>query len=499
MSEKNKNKSAAAMAPLVRPQGRAKTAEAVARVIEKRFNARVSDRKPSASRRSSSRSAYLSAPVALASKEGKLAGKGSSMRPGASFTFVGHDFLTSVKTETKTSLGHVLFTQSISPLEFPNTRLKALAGLYQNWSLKNVLFTYEPACPTSTSGQFIGYVQRDPLSALTGDGISNIRTAGSASTERANSVWEPRVWSMKGDSSLTDLFCEAVNDDIRWASAGLFQLLASTDLEAGSFGTLSVTYEILFHTPLVDDLIFNAGAAVNTYDYTDESPFVNLDFTTSSREVVWTDNTITLPKGSWSLVGEFAGTGITACNWVRTSPDYAWTFVQFAVLSSDAKAASTDHVFYCDKPTTWQLNLTTTTRDYAYYVISRAPDVSSLAPLTRFYPKEAKLGKFALSRAIKLDSAPMDFKLPAFLIKEGVDWLSTHMPNGIIKEGTRAFARLVGWVLDSGLLGARDVSQVDPGLLGFWRSCGFRMPQPAVSPDLDTVLVPRAVPKVVRK
>jgi len=152
--------------------------------------------------------------------------------------------------------GTETFSQDISPLSFPNSRLKILGGLFQRFRFKNIKFYWEHSCPTTTAGQFLDYVDydvRDSYSPIDGS-FAAVQVASAHKGAKPFGVYEDHVCFFKHDDPLEALFVDQVGES-RLYSQGKYHLFVVTPPPVSTAcGVLYMQYDLeLFQMALQVD------------------------------------------------------------------------------------------------------------------------------------------------------------------------------------------------------------------------------------------------------
>jgi hypothetical protein len=285
------------------------------------------------------------------------------------------------------------------------------------------------------------------------------------------------------------LYCNPLQNDKHWSEAGLFQLLASSSLAAStSFGNMYLEYEIRFCYPQYENPTnIGNGAAWNTpapgTGLTDNNAFgtacTKLYDTVGFPPVA--AGVVTAPPGAWMLNVRWSGTGfVTNSSSIAPVGGASINFLSDWHVG-DATEQNLMVTYWCDGESTIQPKLSTSTTITGCDVYIICLPYDAVVTLAALYP--TCVGPLSLMRAEAADHVQVDWKLPVRLIEEGTRWLAERSWLGRFRPYMRGFSRLVGWILDSGLLGAVDLTTVPPGCLKFWKECGFRVDMPRLQEE----------------
>jgi hypothetical protein len=311
---------------------------------------------------------------------------------------------------------------------------------------------------------------------------------------RAINVYEPCSWEIRGDPSLTDLYTKVDFENPQWSIPGIFQLILTGDPSVTACGTLWLEYEIEF---ISDSLALDGICGARSVDaITGCTP--TIPFGTAPTDGVFnslpiplpTDGTtLYLPTGIYWLNYHVVGTGITA---IPTAKSNCTELQASVCINGAGTLVIVDQVLECEPNASVALTVTGTTVTETFVTAIRCPDEysvtskSAFALLTKITP-----GLTPLQRGFQLKEmlGESPWKMPAQLAQRGADWLAEHGKYELVKKGSKLFSRVVGWVLNSGLLGALRLTEpLDPDLLAFWAKCGFKnigkpLPRPSTSSE----------------
>jgi len=162
--------------------------------------------------------------------------------------------------------GTEIHNQDISPLSFPNSRLKILGGIFQRYRFKNISVEYEHSCPTTTAGQFLHYIDYDPSDSYSPvDGsFAAVQIASAHKGAVPFGVYENRKCFFRHDDPQEALYVQQTGE-IRLFTQGKYHLFCVTPPPVNtSAGVLYLKYDIeLFQMALTGpDADTDTGASV---------------------------------------------------------------------------------------------------------------------------------------------------------------------------------------------------------------------------------------------
>lgn len=167
--------------------------------------------------------------------------------------------------------GAVVVDINLNPFTMSTTRLSKMAALYEFWEIIQLKFTYSGGEPTSTPGQFTGFIDYDVNDDLTSTSIStrNLEIAAAhKDTVRNVKLYDRQTWIWKdpGNVRFKKMFTNPTTDAVN-SSAGRFYLITNTTAGVTgdtTVGTLSVEYKIRFHKPQLDDTLYGYASKWNS-------------------------------------------------------------------------------------------------------------------------------------------------------------------------------------------------------------------------------------------
>lgn len=408
---------------------------------------------------------------------------------------VGREYLTSITVPTGGyPTGSVLAALTINPSDFPGSRLSVLARLYDMYSIKRLVVTYEPAVSTITPGQVCGYFDRDVKDAFQIASETNIRSAACNPTFKAGAVWSPMQFVLYHQKDLTVLYTDTESVDPHWTDAGLFQFLAATLLPSHvegpyTLGTLYLDYDIEFYNPQLEvSGNWNGGSMLTGGGtYSPSTPFGStpiFEYNGLGLELPTGTNYLTLAPGSYQIffqndyseavnIADYPASTFTTTSDGPLSPD----LYNMTSLTSTLQYNGWFTIHHLDSAIRYRPGgsaaSTAATTFLRIFVNPIPPPSSALSRLIN----PAMLGSHLQARSWMADLKRVDWKLPVNLIKKGIDFLDSHGWTGRLSPYTRGFSKLLGYLLHSGLLGSSDLSDLPQGLLDLWASQGFRTPR----------------------
>lgn len=182
------------------------------------------------------------APVALGTADMTVSARVRNQGDGA--TISGRDFLTPINVNNHV-VGDVRYTMPITPFMLPQSRLAALATIYEKWRIRKLIFHYVTAVATSQAGQLIHYVDYDVTNRLSTSSQSNVNIASAHSKSTPFSVWNDSKLSYGRAGQW--LYTNNNGDDDRWDSAGLYTVICATNFGGDvDLGSIYVEYDIDF-------------------------------------------------------------------------------------------------------------------------------------------------------------------------------------------------------------------------------------------------------------
>lgn len=274
-------------------------------------------------RRVSRRPATVGLASAAANPMRSLTVKSGRGLSGASCRIHGTDYLTAITAVSGgQAAGDVIYTADVNPRTLGVARLATMANLYERYKFRSLKFRYAPVANATISGQLLGYVDYDTIDNPTGlTGIQNLQRAAAHLGEKPIQVWEgsekPVFWEIKDSDKLSTLYTSTDGIDPRWSSQGRFILLAASAI-AGSVacGNIYLDYDIEFFIPQVAETASTGsgykinGSVGNTQsNILGTAPVVS---TWSNVEVGVSQNVLSFPAGSFELICNVGGTGLTS-------------------------------------------------------------------------------------------------------------------------------------------------------------------------------------------
>jgi len=253
--------------------------------------------------------------------------------PTGALTITGRDLLQTIRTSS-TSSGTMLAKIKINPSTIPGQRLNTIATLYDRYTIKRMVFSFEGSVPTSQSGTLIGTIDYDVLETIpsSGGGTAVLQWMSAHPDSMVVRVWDRMAWTFKNDPKYTDMYTDQAAYEPRLVCPGVFWLIQQ-DVPAGigsglDLGRLYVDYEIEFSYPksIASGQKTSGGAASwvgqgGTFsaaapmgDIANIAPMTNTfsPWTISSVCSTSADGLIvTLPPGSYCVQITIPGTGLT--------------------------------------------------------------------------------------------------------------------------------------------------------------------------------------------
>ncbi len=163
----------------------------------------------------------------------------------------GTEFLDSVASPALGNLaGDILVALLINPMNFPTTRIRQFAPLYQRYRFRHFNVLYEPIANATQSGQLIGYNDYDVDSLLEGDTEANVSVAAAHLGQAICQIWEPQCFPLGVVDDYTTLFTSLEGPEDRLIYQGIFYLIAAStlgnDLPLGNIMS-STSVSSIFH------------------------------------------------------------------------------------------------------------------------------------------------------------------------------------------------------------------------------------------------------------
>jgi hypothetical protein len=238
---------------------------------------------------------------------------------GHSCRFKGTDFVSSVSSGTGLVAGQVLLTLAANPRMIGVSRLAIASSVWERFKFRSLKFHYAPIANATQTGSLIGYVDYDVNDVPTGTGDANLQRAWAHYGQQSCQIWgdpsKHTVWELKDVDPLTDLYIDSPSEDPHWTSQGRFVLLSASTVAASlPLGNIFVEYDVEFFIPQIEqspvagtgELITGGGTMSAANVLGDASTTATWSNLTVSRAL----NVLSLPAGSYLLVGDFVGTGL---------------------------------------------------------------------------------------------------------------------------------------------------------------------------------------------
>lgn len=156
--------------------------------------------------------------------------------------------------------GSVLFELPLNPMIWDGARLKAMAGLYEQFRIVAMEIEFVSAMPTTTPGMLVGYAVSDiddNASVYYGDAA--LRAAYARPGSLGFPVWKSCAFTVQ-NTLLEWYYTNSSGYDPMGSQPGMFYLVAGSDYLAPAganatlqFGAIRVHYEVEFKVPSIED------------------------------------------------------------------------------------------------------------------------------------------------------------------------------------------------------------------------------------------------------
>jgi hypothetical protein len=166
---------------------------------------------------------------------------------------VGTEVIANAATLSTNSTGDVLVTIPIMPALLANTNLQVISQLFEFYKFTRMRVCYVPSCPTTSSGQLLGFFDDDPSSIQrlvpngSGD-ITNVRIANNHEGSGRNVIWDVGCYNYSRQNRNPQFYTDPNYVDPRTSIEATFVLVqgAVADTASHTYGELYLDYEVEF-------------------------------------------------------------------------------------------------------------------------------------------------------------------------------------------------------------------------------------------------------------
>jgi len=329
---------------------------------------------------------------------------GTNLADGRGCDVIAEDFLEILTTPAAMNVGDVLYSLNLAPGGMPNSRLQCYTILYDQYRLKFIEITFVTSCSTGTEGQMIGFFETDPDESVINDPL-NVNKALSS-----NNAKEYAYWASKDGSPVSWKYHppQVGRDAIRYVSGqgeartisyGTFAIIAGTTGPLSkTVGTLRVKYHFQFLVPILENTpvgIYSAGVytCMGTVDSTHVFGTLALSYpNTNNINLQWkSNNNIQIHNtGSYIIIIEITGTGLTAATFTSTSG------AEVTLKESCITATFGIFIYSWKNPSDWKVQGTTFGMQSITTTTVTATKIrlyQTIDPITKEPPLEEKLRK----------------------------------------------------------------------------------------------------------
>lgn len=211
----------------------------------------------------------------------------------------GMDFLGTLSVNGE-ELGTLLSDIDLSPLseDWAGTMLQLQARMYERYRPIRVVGLVEAACPSTTAGQLLAYIDADPDDRYEVGGKIGVQSAATHEGADISQVWQTNAAALAFDQSTQDYYADADGSDERLISPGKWRVIANTVLPATTIvGSLYMIWEYEFKIPQLEQ-----GAGGNFASLASDANETNL---LPFGEGNWDD----IVSGSATFTGQYGPTG----------------------------------------------------------------------------------------------------------------------------------------------------------------------------------------------
>lgn len=157
---------------------------------------------------------------------------------------------------TKGATGNLIRSIPLNPIMWPDTRLSALARLYEKWRIVSLRVRYMAGCPTTTTGTVCTFIDYDPDDVDVIDSQTDFTRAADNVGAVVHSTWTNAVvdWRprMKGDNLWR--WVDADGASSRTVSEGTVYFIGSASSGTIEYGWAHLEFVLEFCTPDVPNI-----------------------------------------------------------------------------------------------------------------------------------------------------------------------------------------------------------------------------------------------------
>lgn len=165
--------------------------------------------------------------------------------PGGTYHLLHGDFLQPLVVPAGTKMGDIVFELDLDP--YMGRWLAAMAN-FERYKIRKVAVTYNPMCPTTTSGSLAGVFEFDVDNMIpAGNSDSTMQLVMAHQTASIVDIWTPHSWIFEPEDPAEWYYVVPGGHEPRLEKQGKFRLFAGADFDAIlKAALLTVTYHIEF-------------------------------------------------------------------------------------------------------------------------------------------------------------------------------------------------------------------------------------------------------------
>jgi hypothetical protein len=169
------------------------------------------------------------------------------------FPLSGRDYL-GVLAATGTSVGKVLFSQDLSPSAFVASRLAVLSEVFENYTVRSMVLTYEPSVAATTAGQLMVLCDTDASDRPPLGSASSYTAEFAHSSARTRKAWETNTAVLPGiGAGVLRWTHDLVGADPRLQSPGWYGVIQGPGCPNNTvLGAVYIEYVVEFSNPSID-------------------------------------------------------------------------------------------------------------------------------------------------------------------------------------------------------------------------------------------------------
>lgn len=217
-----------------------------------------------------------------------------SSSPGGTYSIIHGDFLSPLVIPAQTKAGDQVFALDLNP--YLGVWLSQMAN-FERYKIRKIAITYNPMCPTTTSGALAGVYEFDIDNLMTaGMGDATMKQVMSHQTASIVDVWTPHTWIFQPEDPAEWYYVVEGGHEPRLEKQGQFRLFAGADFDSElKAALLTVTYHIDFKVAEIN------SSAIGTYDMC-YMHYTATSSTTSSSGTTSSSDKLGIPATDWTAV-----------------------------------------------------------------------------------------------------------------------------------------------------------------------------------------------------